>query len=353
VLRRRFSIASLLVAAAAAVHITTAIWFAVLVGVAVAVLETRLRRLLFVAAAVLAGGVWAMTAGPLRASMTRMDDVWLQAVATKDSLFASQWPLWAWAANLGFLAVLWWVHMQRARRSRASGEDAALVWGATALVVLFLVTLPLVTARLALPVQLQISRIFWLVDVVALVYVVSLATRRRVAMALAVVLVTASVARSVYVMLIERPERLLFAVRLTNSPWEDAMAWLARQPVGTHVLADPGHAWKYGTSVRVSAGRDVFLEEVKDSAIALYSRDVAVRVVERTSAIGDFNTLTADRARELARRYDLDYLITEADLPLDVAYRNAQFRIYGVDLNERRSELARPYHPSTAAGTVQ
>ena len=30
-----------------------------------------------------------------------MDAVWLQAVASKDSLFASQWPASAWAANLG------------------------------------------------------------------------------------------------------------------------------------------------------------------------------------------------------------------------------------------------------------
>ena len=75
----------------------------------------------------------------------------------------------------------------------------------------------------------------------------------------------------------------------------------------------------------------MFLEEVKDSAIAIYSRDVASRVVERTTAIGDFGTLTADRARDLARRYELDYLVTEADLQLPVAYRNAQFRIYTLD----------------------
>ncbi len=29
------------------------------------------------------------------------------------------------------------------------------------------------------------------------------------------------------------------------------------------MLADPGHAFKYGTSVRVSAERDVFLEDVE------------------------------------------------------------------------------------------
>ena len=131
-------------------------------------------------------------------------------------------------------------------------------------------------------------------------------------------------------MLAERPERPLFEVHLPVSPWEDAMAWLRRQPRDTHVLADPGHGWKYGTSVRVSAERDVLLEEVKDSALAIYSREVAVRVVERTQAVGDFATLTAEHARELASRYDLDFLVTEADLALPLAYRNDQFRIYSL-----------------------
>ena len=81
----------------------------------------------------------------------------------------------------------------------------------------------------------------------------------------------------------------------------------------------------------MSAGRDVLLEEVKDSAVAIYSRDVGRRVVERTRAIGDFSTLTAARARDLARRYDLDYLVTEADLPLPAAYVNGRFHIYALD----------------------
>jgi hypothetical protein len=108
------------------------------------------------------------------------------------------------------------------------------------------------------------------------------------------------------------------------------MAWLRRQPSSVHVLADPGHAWKYGTSVRVAATRDVLLEEVKDSALAIYSRDVAVRVVDRTSAVGDFGTLTAHRALDLARQYDLDYLVTEIDLPLPMSYSNDRFRIYSL-----------------------
>ena len=108
------------------------------------------------------------------------------------------------------------------------------------------------------------------------------------------------------------------------------MQWIKAQPAKSHVLADPGHAWKYGTSVRVSAERDVFLEEVKDSAIAIYSRDVALRYNERLSAIGDFTQLSAERVSELADRYDLDYLVAEPDFPLPLAYRNTRFKVYSL-----------------------
>lgn len=343
VLRRRAWLAVALVATASVVHVTTAIWFAVLVGVALAVLDARLRRLAVVtavgAALVL---IWAATAGPLREALVVMDDPWLQAVASKDSLFATDWPSWAWAANLGFLGVLWWAHRWRERHEAATPEDAALVWGATALVALFLVTLPPVAARVSLAVQFQISRVFWLVDFVATMYVLaviadvtpadsrSVSLRRRGAATIAICLVGVSAIRGAYVMLVEQPDRPLFAIRAADSPWEDAMRWVSHQPRDAHVLADPGHAWKYGTSVRVSAERDVLLEEVKDSALAIYSRDVAVRFVERTTALGDFGALTADRALELARRYDLDYLVTTADLPLALAYRNDEFRIYAL-----------------------
>jgi len=330
-LRRRTWLAISLVAASALIHVTTALWFSILIGMAMVVLEPQLRRLAAVGVAALAiVGGWALTTGPLRSSLTRMDDIWLQAVASKDSLFASQWPLWAWVANLGVLAVLWWVHRVRIRRSDARAEDTALVWGAAALVALFLVTLPLVVARFAFPVQLQISRVFWLVDALATVYLLALVTDRRFAKGVAIVLILISITRGGYVMLVEHRERPLVALHLRDSPWEDAMRWIARQPVTTHVLADPGHAWKYETSVRVSAMRDVFLEDVKDSAIAIYSRDVAQRVVERTAAIGDFTSLTVARAMQLASTYDLHFLVTEARLDLPLAYENSRFHIYAL-----------------------
>jgi hypothetical protein len=338
VLRRRPWPAIALVAAAAVIHITTAIWFAVLIGVALAILDSTLRKLALAGAA--GAGlflVWATTAGPLGASLGRMDSVWLLAVASKDSLFATQWPLWAWLANLALPGILWAAHRWRVRRQLATAEEGALVWGATALVALFLATLPAVVAHLALPVQLQISRVFWLVDFLATVYALSVLEsladprqRGTTARALAVLLLALSLGRGTYIMLVEHPERGLFDLTLPPSPWQEAMDWIAQQPLRVHVLTDPGHAWKYGTSVRVAASRDVFLEEVKDSAMAIYSRDVAVRVVERTAALGDFAALTADRARELARSYQLDYLVTPADLPLPLAYRNSQFRIYSL-----------------------
>src|SRR4029079_9756749 len=218
----------------------------------------------------------------------------------------------------------------RRQSGHATVEDDALIWGATALVAVFLLTLPLIVARLAFPVQLQISRVFWLVDVLGTIYVLSLLVNARTAKAVAIALMAVSVSRGAYIMLVERPDRALFSMHLAESPWEDAMRWLSRQTVNTHVLADPGHSWKYGTSVRVSATRDVFLEDVKDSAIAIYSRDVAQRVVERAAAIGDFTAMTADRARELAMKYDLNYLVTEGRLDLPVAYENSQFRIYAL-----------------------
>ena len=329
-LRRRFAVAAFLVGAAALVHITTAVWFAIVVGVAIMILDGGWRRagLWIAGAAALGAGVLAL--GPARASFAPMDDQWLQAVAGKDSLFASQWPAWAWLANLGLLGVLWIAHCRRVRQGIARPEEAALVWSASALVAIFLLTLPAIAASLAMPVQFQISRVFWLVDFLATIYLIALVRRERGAMTLAVLLVAVSAARGIYIMTIERPERALFAVHAEASAWEDAMAWLRRQPIDTHVLADPGHAWRYGRSVRVSAARDVFVEDVKDSAIAIYSREVAGRYLERIAVIGDFSQLNAPAARRLATQYDLDYLVAEADLDLPVAYRNEQFRVYSL-----------------------
>jgi hypothetical protein len=131
-------------------------------------------------------------------------------------------------------------------------------------------------------------------------------------------------------MAVEHADRSLVQRDLVDDDWTDVMRHVAQLPVSTHVLADPGHAWKYGTSVRVAASRDVYLEDVKDSAIAMYSREVAERVVARKRDLPDFARLTADAARALAIKYDLDVLVIDRELPLVQIYRNNRFLLYSL-----------------------
>ena len=282
-LRRRAWLAVWLVAAAAVIHVTTALWFAVMLGAALVVLDRRWRLFAVVggSAAVIVL-IAAATIGPMQGALSVMDATWLNAVASKDSLFATEWPAWAWAMNIGFLALLWWAQRTRARRGTASAEDGALVWGATALVALFLVTLPLVALKISLAVQFQISRVFWLVDFVALVYVIAALTESTRSTSLPVRtpnrMWATPLAVAAFILRCLHDTRGLCDVRgasralplcdhvCPNRRGKTRCDGWQRARGTAHVLADPGHAWKYGTSVRVSAERDVWLEDVKDSA---------------------------------------------------------------------------------------
>jgi hypothetical protein len=64
--------------------------------------------------------------------------------------------------------------------------------------------------------------------------------------------------------------------------------------------------------------------------MAMYDRDVARRVKDRTAALADFDRLDATRARALAARYHLDVLVEPTARPLDlpVLYHNADFVVY-------------------------
>ena len=77
-------------------------------------------------------------------------------------------------------AVLWWAHRRRvARRRRERRGRGARVGRDGARRRCSSSRCPLVAAGVALPVQLQISRVFWLVDFVALIYVVASWRRER------------------------------------------------------------------------------------------------------------------------------------------------------------------------------
>jgi hypothetical protein len=183
-------------------------------------------------------------------------------------------------------------------------------------------------------VQLQVPRVFWVLDAMTAAYVAwwlldDLTARRgsTARLAFVAVLALAAVARGVYVIRIER-QRPLARVALPADAWTDVTAWLRTQPRDWHVLTHPVHASLYGSSVRVAAFRDTFLEAGKDTAMALYDRGVAMRVAERAPLVA--GELTPDQLAMLDGRYSLDVFVTDVPGSFDrpVLYRNDRFAVY-------------------------
>jgi hypothetical protein len=338
-LRGRGIWALALVGVAAALHPTTGVWFGIWIAVGLLVSEQRWRGpILAVATIAIAGVGWAMWAGPLSGRFVVMDSRWTSALSGKDYLFPSSWGASFWLVNFGYLAVILGVHQYRRVRRIQFPREAGLVCGAAVLAGTFLLSLPAVAGNMALAIQLQVSRVFWMLDLLAAVYLVWLAVeasgpravRLQIRRAAVVFIALVASMRGIYVMRAEGAGAPLVRVELPRDDWTDVMAWIARTPPSAHVLADPGHAWKYGSSVRVAGQRDVYLEEVKDAAIAVYSRQVADRFVQRVTDLGDFGQLTPEKARWLAQRYDLDYLVTDQPMRLTAAYRNRRFTVYSL-----------------------
>ena len=338
----RTKLALAIVIVAMLIHPTTGFWFAIMVG----------------GAAVFGGGIspktlliWAMPAmlvggltlgGPLREQLVVMDAAWLKVLVDyKDYLVVSGWPLSAWLSNLAMAAVVFALHWYRRSLGLTDRREGALIGGCALLLGVFLVSAVFSYGSVALAVQLQVNRVFWLFDYVGLLLLAWLlfegpwrtrpggagggVTPRHALVVLAAVL---ALSRGGYRGFVEHPERPVMRVGLGDSDWSRLMAWAATQPVGTHFLADPVHAARYGTSVRAASGRDVFLELIKDSALAIYSPAIARRVAERVEAIGHFNELTVDQAGQLAGQYEIDYLITEQQLDLPVANQAGPIIVY-------------------------
>ena len=333
-LRGRLLAAVAVVALAGVLHPTTALWFGLALAVGIAVRRPTWRRSLIAAAAIVGGlAIWAVTAGPMAARMVTLDVPWLTVLASKDYLFPTGWPIDAWLINLAYPVVIWFTWRARLARGLAVPGEEALVWGSLALTALFLASVPLTAMKLALAVQLQITRVFWVMDFIALGYVAWWMTRHhRVAAAVVGLLALASAGRGYYLLEVNQPEREMARINLPQTPWNEAMTWLKAQPDDWHVLADPDHAWKYGVSVRLAATKDTVLESVKDSALSLYDRNIASRVAARTRDLVDYDRLTTVRARRLGTAYDLDVIIVEVHhvLDLPVLYRNERFVIYAV-----------------------
>jgi hypothetical protein len=333
-LRGRPAATAALVLAAGFLHPTTALWFAVWAAVAVAVTEPRMRVPLAVAACVAAlGGAWLLTAGPLAGRLIVMDPEWLATLATKDYLFPLEWPLYAWLFNLAYVPVIVLVYRRRRDAGLTLPIERGLVAGCLALLLIFTAALPLNAARVALVVQLQIPRTFWMLDFLATLYAVwaiaegARGTARRARIAAAIIAL-ASASRGAYVMLVRFPDRPVAQVGVADNDWGRAMAWARGTALDTEWVAHPMHAVQYGTSLRVAGERDVFVEAVKDAAIGIYERDVAIRTRDHLAELTDFDAMTPERARSLAARHGLDYLVTERTLDLPLAFSSGALRIY-------------------------
>jgi hypothetical protein len=323
-------------AAAGLIHPTTAIWFGVTLVVAMAIRYPRART--WIAAAATAFAVvaaWMLIAGPMSGRLVRMDEPWLAVLAGKDYLFPADWPAYAWLTNLAYPAIVVLVFRSRRQLGLVGSAERGVVWGLMALVAMFLVSVPLTEMRIAFAVQMQVNRIFWLLDFVVAIYLAWWLTSRRsagrrTAMAVALVLITLSAGRSAYLLTVTHGERRLVQAGLPDTPWTDAMRWIRSQPADWHVLADPEHGWRYGISVRVAAARDTVVETSKDTAMAMYDRRIAMRVAERLAALAGLTGRSADDLRTLGSRYDVDVAVLEHSEPVDlpVLYRNSQFVAY-------------------------
>ena len=148
------------------------------------------------------------------------------------------------------------------------------------------------------------------------------------AAAVAIVLIAVSTMRALYISFVQFPNRRIFAVDVESPDWRDAMAWARSSPRQSGWLADPAHAALYGSSIRAVGERDVLLEDLKDAALAIYDRGIAMRISDRRRALAATPWDTPDGARALARRYDLDYLVTNRPVDLPRAYRAGSLTIY-------------------------
>jgi hypothetical protein len=326
-------------------HPTTAMWFAVWLGVALWFGRSWSTPVLATIAGTGTLGVLvAMAAGVTSGRFVRMDPAWLAVIADKDYLFPLSWPLNVWLTNLIAVPVVALCWRARQRAALTVPGETALMLGAMTLLLIFMLSLPFNAMRIAIAVQLQIPRVFWMLDFMATVYLVwwmcegggargaggTRGAPRARAAAVAVAIVALSALRGGYACLVEFPDRNVFALDIADPDWREAMGWAQTTDPGSGWLADPMHAVIYGSSLRAAGHRDVLLERVKDHAIAMYDRTIAMRVADRERALEALAWNTPDGARGLARRFGLDYLIVDRELDLPLAHRSRSLFVYRI-----------------------
>ena len=92
-----------------------------------------------------------------------MDPEWLATLSTKDYLFPLAWPVRRLVVNLAYAPLIVWLYKRRLAAGAVCPGERGLVFGCLSLLSSSLV-LPFNHARVALAVQLQTPRIFWMLD---------------------------------------------------------------------------------------------------------------------------------------------------------------------------------------------
>jgi hypothetical protein len=279
---------------------------------------------------------FALWRGPLAGHAAVMDAEWLEVIADRDYLFPLAWPIDVWVTNLVAVPIIVLCWRARARaRITVAGETPVAV-GALALAVIFFAWLPFSAAHVAIAVQMQVTRVFWLIEFLGTVYVVWAVAEgtgeahvKRAAIHTAVILALSAV-RGVFSCFVEFPDRAIVSIDIPHADWRDAMAWARTTDPASGWLADPHHAARYGSTVRAAGHRDVLIDQLKDPAIAMYDRGVAMRLADRERALATLAWDTPDGARALARRYGLDYLVIDRELELPLVHRSGSLFIYRI-----------------------
>ena len=100
-------------------------------------------------------------------------------------------------------------------------------------------------------------------------------------------------------MRVEFPERPLFET--PNAGLGPGRGVGAVDAEGHWLAGDPLHAALYGTSLRMAAARDVFVEGTKDAAIGMYDRGRSRSGPVIACSVSRCSRLSADQLRDVGR----------------------------------------------------
>ena len=221
----------------------------------------------------------------------------------------------------------------RRRRGVALPREAGLVAGAARCSSrCFSISWPLMVAGIALALQLQTSRIFWMLDFLAAIYIAwLLAEAPRVARRAArdvAALVAIAVGRGVYVWRVEHAGNPVARVGFPQDNWTDAMKWISRTP-DRYARAGRSRSCLEVRHQRAGGRRARRLSRRSQGPRAGV---VFARGRGRGAAAHSATRRHSIRSRPLScgrSRRDTISITSSADRDLDlpVAYRNEQFRI--------------------------